>query len=121
MSPARLYWSGIVVVTASGMIGGRFEAGPSHGVWLATVLAFLVQAPLGWWLIRSIGKPLFMAVWAVGMGARFLSLGLVGIAILPALDWPLMPGLVVMAALLFAYLLVECSVLWIERTRIEAA
>jgi hypothetical protein len=121
VSLGRFYWAGTGVVTAAGLIAGWFEPGPSHGVWLATALAVLVQAPLGWWLIRSIGKPLFMGIWAVGMGARFLTLGLFGIAVLPALDWPLMPGLVVMAALLFACLLVECSVLWVERTRIETA
>lgn len=121
MSSSRLYWSGISVVALLGALGGRLEPGPSRGVWLATAVALAVQVPLGWWLIRSIGKPFFMGVWAVGMGARFLTLGIFGLAVLPMLDWPLMPGLLVMAALLFALLLVECSVLWVERTRIERA
>jgi hypothetical protein len=84
------------------------------GLWLALGVALVVQAPLGWWLVRSVGKGQAMGAWAVGMAARGGLLALLGFGVLPLLGWPLAPALVGLAALLLALLLVEGAVLWVE-------
>ena len=43
------------------------------------LIGLLVQAPLGWWTLRSIGTEKFQVVWVGGM---LLRLGLVGLAAL---------------------------------------
>ena len=112
MTPAlRWYLGGLVIATLIGTLVG-LRVGPTArpGVWLACALTLVVQGPLGWWLVRSIGRPEFMVAWVIGMLARVSLLGLMAFVVLPLLGWPLEPGLLATAGLLVAMLVVESVV-----------
>ncbi|HZN99064.1 MAG TPA: hypothetical protein VFB61_15125 [Gemmatimonadales bacterium] len=73
----------------------------------AVVIALAVQAPLGWWTLRSIGRPGFQLVWSLGMLVRFAAVGLTGLVLVPALGWDLGPTLGTLVAAMMALVLVE--------------
>jgi hypothetical protein len=77
----------------------------------ATVLAFVVQGPLGWWLVRSIGTPRFFVVWGIGFAARLVLLGVMALVVAPALGWAAPAALVPLALLLVASIGVEVGAL----------
>jgi hypothetical protein len=110
-TPARWYLAGLATATLTGILIGAW-LGPvaQPGVWLACALTVMVQGPLGWWLVRSIGRPEFMVAWIIGMLARVTILGLLAFVLLPLLGWPLAPALLAAAGLLVAMLLVESMV-----------
>ena len=83
---------------------GPEERGP---LLLALALAAVVQAPLGWWLIRAVGTHRFMLAWAVGLGARLLLLGAMGLVGVPLLDVAPAALLMPLAGLLVALLALE--------------
>lgn len=74
---------------------------------LALLLALVVQAPLGWWLLRAIGTERLLMVWGFGMGTRLAALLAVALLVPPLLGWPLAPTLVAFAVLLVVLLFVE--------------
>jgi heme A synthase len=71
------------------------------------LIGLLVQAPLGWWTIRSIGKRRFLSVWAGGMLIRLLVLAISGLLLVPALDWEMAPALGALLVTLVALLVLE--------------
>lgn len=119
---ARRYLAGVAVVAvAAGAVALLLPGERGRGVWFGLALALVVQAPLGWWLVRSLGTARFLAAWIAGMGARVGLVALAGFVILPALRWPMGPGLVGLAAVLLALLGVEVFVAMAAgRSRIEA-
>lgn len=117
MTPGRIYLvglggAGVVAALCALLVGGA----PAGAIWLALGAALVVQGPMGWWLVRSIGRPEMVTVWTMGMLARLGTLALVGLLLLPALHLPLAPGLLALAALLVALLAVEIFAVW-TRTR----
>jgi hypothetical protein len=66
-----------------------------------------LQAPLGWWTLRSVGTPRFLLVWGFGMLARLAVVALVGLVVLPAMGRAAGPLLGAMAGVLVALLVVE--------------
>jgi heme A synthase len=71
------------------------------------LIAVAIQAPLGWWTVRSIGTPRFQLVWSVGMLIRLAVLTLAGVALVPALGWRIGPALGTLVAVMVGLLLVE--------------
>ena len=112
MTPTlRWYLGGLATTTLIGaLVGLRMGPNARPGVWLACVLTVVMQGPLGWWLVRSIGRPEFMVTWVIGMLARISLLGLMAFVVLPLLGWPLEPALLAAAGLLMAMLIVESVV-----------
>ena len=107
----RWYLSGLAITTLIGaLVGLRMGPSARPGIWLACVLTVVMQGPLGWWLVRSIGRPEFMVAWVIGMLARISLLGLMAFVVLPLLGWPLEPALLAAAGLLMAMLIVESVV-----------
>jgi hypothetical protein len=104
-----IYLGGLALVTAAALaLSAALPAEAGLGLRRALGPALLVQAPLGWWVVRSLGTPAFMAAWVLGMMGRFAVVGLTAMVAAPLLDWALEPVLVSLAALLFAYLGLEC-------------
>lgn len=121
MRAGRWYWLGVAVIaTIATMAALRLDPAAGDGVWLALALTLTIQAPLGWWLIRAVRRGQAVGVWALGMAVRFGLVALVGLVLLPALGWPLGPGLVGLASLLLGLLLLEGAVLWLEHFGSEA-
>ena len=81
-------------------------------MWLALVVAFTVQAPLGWWLVRVLGTERFVLVWALGLGARLALVTLWALVVVPALGLALEPALFALVAVLLALLAVEVIVVY---------
>ena len=71
------------------------------------VTGLVLQAPLGWWALRSLGTPEFMLSWGLGMLVRFTVVLLAGLTVPPAMGRSAGPMLGTMVAVLVALLLVE--------------
>lgn len=104
---------GVVLLLFLGLVAW---APPSWqpGLWLALGLALVVQIPLGLWLLASLGSERFLAVWVIGMLVRLALVGVAGLAVFPALEWPAAPGLLSLVLLLMASLALEGLVLLLE-------
>ena len=115
MTPASArYLAGLAAVAAATAAVSRALApGLRLPMTVALALALTVQAPLGWWLIRSVGTETrrFLAAWAIGLAARVGLLGVAAVVVVPLGGWA--PGVVLLplAALLLALLGVESVVL----------
>ena len=112
MSRGGRYLAGLGIVAGAALAAGRYVA-PEWRAPLPTALALacIVQAPLGWWLIRSIGTPRFLAVWSAGLAARVALLAIMALVVAPARGWGLEPALVPLALLLVAFIAVEAGAL----------
>lgn len=116
----RRYAVGIGFVAAAAVaVGLILPPDVRAGWWPALVLALVVQAPLGWWVIRSLGRPSFLAAWGVGLLARFGIVGLAALLLVPQLGWPPAATLVSLAGLLVVLLAVESVVLVVEQSHAE--
>lgn len=112
MTLGRRYLAGLAVAAAVGVAVVAFlPAGLRPAVTVAVVLGFIVQAPLGWMLLRVYGKPVFLQVWGLGMGIRGVSVGVLAIAGKVAGIRSLEALLVGLVATLFCLVLVEAGVL----------
>jgi hypothetical protein len=86
--------------------------------WGAAV-GLLLQTPLGWWALRSIGTERFLAVWGLGMLVRFTVVGIAGLVVVPVLGGRAGPMLGSMVGVLVGLLLVEGVVALREHSREE--
>lgn len=75
-------------------------------VW-GVLLGLLIQAPLAWLTLRSIGTERLQLIWVLGMLIRLGALAITGLLLVPALGWQLVPTLGALLATLLALLLVE--------------
>ena len=121
MKPARTYLIGLALVGA--MMSGvvlRFSEASRPAGFAMIALGLVVQGPLGWWMIRSVGTQRFLGAWVLGILARFGLLGVTALVFFPLLHWPLSPGILVLAVVLFAMLLLEGMVVWMVHSQAEA-
>ncbi|MBA3522808.1 MAG: hypothetical protein H0T90_09935 [Gemmatimonadales bacterium] len=108
MTPGRRYLLGVAAVGAggAGLVLAVAEPLRPALAW-GMVTGLVLQAPLGWWAVRSIGTERFVPIWGLGMLVRLTVVGVAGLAVLPALGWPAGPTLGGMVGVLVALLLVE--------------
>jgi 4-amino-4-deoxy-L-arabinose transferase-like glycosyltransferase len=71
------------------------------------VIGLLVQVPLGWWTLRSIGTERFQLAWVAGMIIRLAIVAITGLVLVPAFGWPMVPTLGALLATMLLLLLVE--------------
>jgi hypothetical protein len=71
------------------------------------LIALAIQAPLGWWTLRSIGTRRFQLIWSLGMLLRLAVLAIAGVVLVPAFGWQMGPALGALVAAMVALLLVE--------------
>jgi hypothetical protein len=104
----RRYLSGLVAAGALGMIVAAL-AGSSvrTEVAIGVLAGLVVQAPLGWWTIRSIGTEKFQLVWVGGMIIRLVVVGYAAVALAPEYGWHRGALLLALVATLLVLLLVE--------------
>lgn len=111
MGAGRRYAVGLAFVAVAGAaIGVILPPDARAGWWPALVLGLVVQAPLGWWVISSLGSPSFLAAWGVGLLARFGLVGLAAFVLVPQLGWPPSATLLSLVGVLLALLVVEMVV-----------
>jgi heme A synthase len=109
MRPRFLYPALVLMVAALGaLLALRLVPEPEHpAVWVAVLASIVVQGPLGWWVVRSVGTQRFLMVWGLGLLARLILIGLMAVLVGPAFGLSATPLLVTLAGLLAALLLVE--------------
>jgi hypothetical protein len=112
------YLTGVAMVAAGGaVVAAVVPAGERAVVGWGVVIGLVLQTPLGWWAIRSIGTDRFMAVWGLGMLVRLTVVAVVGFAVLPVLGRRAGSMLGSMVGVLVALLLVEGATALREHSR----
>jgi hypothetical protein len=105
---ARRYLAGVALVAAGGVaLVALVPAADRTVVGWGAVVGLILQTPLGWWALRSVGTDRFMAVWGLGMLVRLTVVMVAGLLILPVLGRRAGPMLGAMVGVLVALLLVE--------------
>ena len=108
MTLPRRYLAGVALVAAGGVaLVALVPASDRTVVGWGVVVGLILQAPLGWWALRSVGTDRFMAVWGLGMLVRLTVVMVAGLVILPVLGRAAGPMLGAMVGVLVALLLVE--------------
>ena len=117
MTITSRYLIGISSLTVIGAVAVTQVQPPIRGqvVWAAAA-GFVLQAPLGWWVVRSIGTERFLAIWGLGILTRFAVLGIAGFGVVPLLGWNPEPTLGTLALVLVALLFVEGITAWREHS-----
>ena len=94
MSPGAWYVAGLALAAKIGAVV-LLIAQPEIRTELAGGMAvgFVVQAPLGWWHVRTLGTQKFQLVWSAGMLIRLLSVGVTALILVPVFRWQLAPAL----------------------------
>lgn len=108
MSLGGRYLLGVGGVALGGaLLGLLAPASVRAEVFWGAVTGLVLQAPLGWWALRSIGTERFMLSWGLGMVVRLAVVLLAGLTVPPAIGRSAGPMLGAMVAVLVALLLVE--------------
>lgn len=118
MNAGLRYLAGMAVVGSVAMPAGAVLPGPWRaGWWLALGVTLVVQSPLGWWLVTSVGSERFFVVWVLGMLLRLAVVGLTGLFLIPALGWPAAPTLLALVGFMVVSLAVEGIVSALQHSR----
>jgi heme A synthase len=106
---AHRYLAGVAVVAAGGVaLVAAVSPGDRAVVGWGAVVGLILQTPLGWWALRSVGTEGFMAIWGLGMLVRLTVVVIAGSVVLPVLGRDAAgPMLGTMVGVLVALLLVE--------------
>lgn len=120
MTVGRRYLFGVTAVAAAALLVSlALPPGDRPGIRLAVLIALVVQGPLGWWLVRAIGKERFLVVWAAGLAARLAVVAGCALVLAPKLGLALAPTLLALVGVLMAFLAVEAIVVRPERRETE--
>jgi hypothetical protein len=95
--------AGVVGLSSALLLGPEHRAGVTYGV----LIGLLIQAPLGWWTIRSIGSPRFQLAWMAGMLIRLIMLAVGGLVLAPKYGWNTGAMLVSLVGTLLLLLMIE--------------
>lgn len=108
MTAGRRYLTGVAIVAAGTALLVLAVPAPVRlpAAWGGAV-GLVLQAPLGWWAVRSIGTDRFLPVWGLGTLVRFTVVLVTGFVVQPALGRRTGPMLGAMVGVLVALLLVE--------------
>jgi heme A synthase len=102
------YLSGLLAVMAIGLVAVfAVPPGIRREVAAGIAVGLLVQAPLGWWTVRSIGTERFQLVWVLGMVLRLAVVAIAGLILVPELRWEMVPSLGALVATMLVLLVVE--------------
>jgi hypothetical protein len=112
---------GLLVVAAGGLVVVTLVSpGIQREVALGVGLGLLVQAPLGWWLVRSLGTARFQLAWALGMVIRLAAVAIAGLVLVPTLRWEMLETLAALVATLLVLLVVEVLTILGKNSEIKA-
>jgi hypothetical protein len=118
MTMGRRYLAAVGVVAAGGVaLAALVPASDRPAVWWGVGVGVVLQAPLGWWAIKSVGTDRFMAVWGLGMLVRLTVVVVAGLVVQPALGARAGAMLGAMVGVLVALLAVEGATAFREHSR----
>ena len=108
MTAGGRYLAGLLVVATVGL-AAVFTVSPDirREVAWGIGVALLVQAPLGWWTVTSIGTDRFQLVWVLGMVIRLALVAIAGLILVPELRWELIATLGSLVGTMLVLLVVE--------------
>jgi heme A synthase len=102
------YLAGLAAVAAAGaLVTGLISPAARQEVAWGIGLALLVQAPLGWLTVRSVGTERFQVVWVAGMLVRLGLVAMAGLVLVPALGWEMVPVMAGLVGAILVLLVVE--------------
>ncbi len=108
----------LVVVAAAVAVGlWMVPDADRSAVWVGLIAALMVQGPLGWWVISSIGSQRFLITWGLSLLARLALIALLAFVVVPAAGLAATPLLITAVSVLAALLLVEGTVALLELSR----
>jgi heme A synthase len=121
VSAGGRYLSGLALAAMAGAVVVVL-ASPATRIELAAGigLGLLVQAPLGWLTVRSVGTERFQLVWVLGMIIRLAVVALAGLILVPAVDWQMVPTLGALVVTILVLLVVEVLTVMRKNSGIEA-
>jgi hypothetical protein len=112
------YVAGVAAVVGAGLIAAAAMPGPARaGILWGLAVGLLLQAPLGWWTLRTVGTERFLTVWGLGMLVRFAVVAVAAFALMAAPERLAAPMLATMVGTLVALLLEEGAVEMQEHSR----
>jgi hypothetical protein len=122
MTGLRRYLVGLAGAGILGFVATRL-AHPSlrEEIAAGVVIGLLVQAPLGWWTLRSIGTEKFQLVWVGGMLLRLAVVGLAAVILSRQNRWEAGAFLMALVATLLVLLFVEVVTAAQEHSRSKSA
>jgi hypothetical protein len=118
MTAFRRYLTGLAATGVLGILITRL-ARPSlrEEIAAGVVIGLLVQAPMGWWTLRSIGTEKFQLVWVGGMLLRLALVGLAAVVLSRQYQWEAGAFLMALVVTLLILLLVEAVTAAQEHSR----
>ncbi len=121
MTAGGRYFTGLLVVAAAGL-ATVFTVSPDirREVTWGIGIALLVQAPLGWWTVASIGTDRFQLVWVLGMVVRLAMVAVAGLILVPELRWEMVATLAALVATMLVLLVVEVLTVLGKNSEIKA-
>lgn len=121
MTAGGRYRAGLLVVAAVGLAAVfAVSADIRREVAWGIGIALLVQAPLGWWTVRSVGTDRFQLVWVLGMVIRVALVAIAGLVLVPELRWELVATLAALVATMLVLLVVEVVAVLGNNSEIKA-
>jgi hypothetical protein len=108
---------GGVAAGAIALAGVLLPAADRAVAWWGVGVGLVLQTPLGWWAIQSIGTERFLAIWVLGMLVRLTVVMIAGLVVLPVLGPRAEPMLGAMVGVLVALLAVEGVTAFREHSR----
>ncbi len=115
------YVTGIAAIAVLGaVVVARVSPAARQEVAWGIGLGLLVQAPLGWLTVRSVGTGRFQTIWAAGMLVRLAVVAVAGLVLVPALGWQMVPALAGLVATILVLLVVEVLTVVRENSGIKA-
>ncbi len=121
MTTRGRYLIGLLVVAAVGL-AAVFAVSPDIRSEVASAigLGLLVQAPLGWWTVRSVGTERFQLVWVLGMVIRVAMVAVAGLILVPELRWEMVATLAALVGTMLMLLVVEVVTVLGKNSEIKA-
>ena len=114
----RRYLTAVGVVAAAGVaLAALVPAADRVAVWWGVAVGVVLQTPLGWWAVQSVGTDRFMAVWGLGMLVRLTVVLVAALVVQPAFGARAGPMLGAMVGVLVALLAVEGYTAFREHSR----
>lgn len=98
-------------------LSGLAPAVDRTAAWWGIGVGLVLQIPLGWWAIQSIGTERFLAIWVLGMLVRLTVVVIAAMVVLPVLGPRAEAMLGAMVGVLVALLAVEGVTAFREHSR----